>query len=82
MEKGDIVTISRNKFTGDRSYINDVWQVTGINNSHVGVKSLLRRRSYFLNSILQIDEHDFSANGLEVLAETERRKALIFKEFV
>lgn len=58
----EIVTISRNKITGDRSYCNGVWQITGRNESHVSVYPLMdcgwswqeRRKHFFL-----ADEHDF-----------------------
>jgi hypothetical protein len=64
-EVGDIVTISRNKITGDRSFTDSFFKVLGTNDLHVRLKFLNNDRCNFGTILLLLDEHDFSlANHL------------------
>lgn len=61
---GAVVTISTNKSTGDRSYINELFSVVGSNGGHVVVCAI--DREGFLGRvnkriILQLKDHDFYA---------------------
>lgn len=61
----EIVTVSRNKITGDRSYTDGIYQVIGRNDTHISLWRLDRKtlsESFGKPKaplILSIDEHDF-----------------------
>lgn len=60
LEAGDIVTFSRNKVTGDRSYINGVWEVVAVNRVMAKLKNVGGARSWNDEPImLMMDEYEF-----------------------
>ena len=62
-EKGDVVTISTNKVTGDKSYSDSVWKVLAVNSIHVKVEAITKDDFWFNKGprILEIKDYDFSS---------------------
>ena len=59
-EKGDRVTMSSSKQTGDRSYCHDVFKVVAVNATHIKAQAETGFWADREPQIIQISEYDFS----------------------
>lgn len=65
----ELVTLSRNKITGDRSYCNSVFYKCGENSSHIKLQSV-DPNFYTKNVLLLKDEYDFT-DARELVGEAK-----------
>jgi len=62
LDVGDVVTFSRNKITGDRSYTNSVWEVIAVNPAQAMLKVVGGESRTWAGDkpiMLMLDEYEF-----------------------
>ena len=81
---GDLITLSRNKVTGDRSYCNDIWKVIGVNETHLRITSIIGEScetSFGEDRIILKKEFDISkANGLLIDNKNNKQNENIYNK--
>ena len=78
-----IVTISRNKKTGDRSWCDELLKVEAVNKSHA-LLSPVDKKSYWYGKprIFLFDEYDFSLANNFVMKDKPKPKRMVKKKHV